>query len=134
MTDLTECYSEFIKIENFLNLIIKILTFSFLPRKILFGYEKYTFLALSLYFCATSLSALTYLNDSMLESGITIMVAAGVAQDTIKTLIPLFNKNELYELLLWIRELHKDHTFNIVAKSAVTHFKKIQFIINIFQK
>uniref|UniRef100_A0A1B0GPZ6 Odorant receptor n=1 Tax=Phlebotomus papatasi TaxID=29031 RepID=A0A1B0GPZ6_PHLPP len=134
MADLTECYSEFIKNENFLNLIIKIFTFSFFPKKILFGYEKYTFLALSLYFCATSFSALSYLNDSMLESGIIIMVAGGVAQDTIKTLIPLFNENELHELLYWIRELHKDNTFNQVTKSAATHFKKINFIITIFQK
>uniref|UniRef100_A0A3F2ZEQ2 Odorant receptor n=1 Tax=Phlebotomus papatasi TaxID=29031 RepID=A0A3F2ZEQ2_PHLPP len=134
MADLTECYSEFIKIENFLNLIINIYTFSFLPRKILFGLEKYVFIALTLYFCATSISALLYLNGITLESGIIISISAGVVQITTKTLVPSLKETELNELLLWIRELHKNHTFSLITQSAATHFKKIQSIIKILHK
>uniref|UniRef100_A0A3F2ZEP1 Odorant receptor n=1 Tax=Phlebotomus papatasi TaxID=29031 RepID=A0A3F2ZEP1_PHLPP len=134
MADLTKCYSEFIRIENFLNNIINIFGFSFLPRRIFFGFQKYIFLVVLLYYNATTYTALYYFNGSMLEAFVIIMISVGIVQLAVKTLVLLINENELNELLLWIRGLHRDHTFGLITQSAGIHFKNIQFILKIFHK
>uniref|UniRef100_A0A3F2ZEC6 Odorant receptor n=1 Tax=Phlebotomus papatasi TaxID=29031 RepID=A0A3F2ZEC6_PHLPP len=134
MADITECYSEFIKIENFLNLVIKILTFSFFPRKILFGLEKYTFPVVLIYYFLSIIIAFIYLNGTILEAVMVIEIFLGVVQVLVKLLTVLINEKDLYELLLWIRGLHQDCTFNAIRQSVETHFSTIQFFIRIFTK
>uniref|UniRef100_A0A3F2ZEH3 Odorant receptor n=1 Tax=Phlebotomus papatasi TaxID=29031 RepID=A0A3F2ZEH3_PHLPP len=134
MADLPKCYSEYIKIENFLNLLRKIISFSFFSRKILFGLEKYTVFALLLYYDMTSVIALFYFKGTMMEGILIILMFMGIFQAIVKLLAPLNNENEINDLLMWIRELHQDQPFDLVTQAAKTHFSGIQFIIKIFYK
>uniref|UniRef100_A0A3F2ZEP7 Odorant receptor n=1 Tax=Phlebotomus papatasi TaxID=29031 RepID=A0A3F2ZEP7_PHLPP len=134
MADLTKCYSEFIRIENFLNVIMKIVNLSLFRRKILFGLEKYTFLGVLIYYGASTFIAAFYIKGTIVEAVMVFVMIVGVVQMIVKFLVPLTSENELNELLLWIRGLHKDHTFDLITKSAGIHFHTIQFIIKIFHK
>uniref|UniRef100_A0A3F2ZEA3 Odorant receptor n=1 Tax=Phlebotomus papatasi TaxID=29031 RepID=A0A3F2ZEA3_PHLPP len=134
MTDLAKCYDEFIKIENFLNRLVKILSCSFFPRKFFFGFEKYTFLAVLVYYISTTISATYYFKGTMLEAIMLIVVGFGSWQILIKVLVPLTNENELNQLLFWIRGLHLNHTFDFVTQAAGTNFKNMQFFIKLFNK
>lgn len=134
MADLAKCYDEFIKIENFLNRLVKILSFSFRDGNFLFGFEKYTFLAVLAYYITTTLSAIYYFKGIMLEAIVLIVVAIGIMQIVIKVLVPLTNENELNELLLWIRRLHQNHSFDLTTQAAGNNFKNMQFFIKLFNK
>ncbi|XP_055701802.1 odorant receptor 94b-like [Phlebotomus papatasi] len=134
MADLTKCYSEFIKIENFLNFLMKIIRFSIIPRNILFGFERYTIIYILIYYNITSFIALSYFKGTMMEGFIIIVMLLGLIQAIVKLLVPLNNEKELNGLLLWIRALHQDYSYDFVTQAARIHFSTIQFVIKIFMK
>uniref|UniRef100_A0A3F2ZEL1 Odorant receptor n=1 Tax=Phlebotomus papatasi TaxID=29031 RepID=A0A3F2ZEL1_PHLPP len=113
-----ECYSDYLRLENFIKTSLNTLSCSFLSRK-LFGesgkyfihiYHLYTFLGL--------ITSSFYFANNITMWSIIVAEFITVIQMLIKYLAILSNKENLEQLFIWIRHLHERHEINSIRNST----------------
>lgn len=117
-----DCYFEYLTLEKFLRNILKILKFSFLPRRIFDkNGGKYIFHIYHIYFVISlTLSSFCFKKD-IAEWCIVTSQIISILQILTKFFAILNHEEELNQLFQWIQQLHEMHQIDSIAESVRNH-------------
>uniref|UniRef100_A0A3F2ZEN9 Odorant receptor n=1 Tax=Phlebotomus papatasi TaxID=29031 RepID=A0A3F2ZEN9_PHLPP len=125
------CYSDYQKFEEFLQFLLRILNFSFIPKNLLKGYQKLIFPIFELYALTSAVFTIMYYEKDLIILIVKIMQIMGLLQLLTKSLSVLVNTEQLNILFQFIQEAYKIHQVHYVTESAKIHLKRSLSIIKI---
>lgn len=126
MVQYIECYLEYQKFKKFIKRLMFILNLSFIPWKVVRGYEKFILVIFEIYCLISSIYTLVYFEQNLMVFLLRVTIAAGYLQLLTKTLSILTQPNQLKILFLFIEEAHQVCEFDLIVNSEKVHTKYLK--------
>lgn len=124
-----DSYPEFLRLEKFLKLILRILKFSFFPQKIFSGSRKFFFHIYHLHFALSLIASSLYFEKNLAIWVLTIAEFITVLQIVVKFSSIITHEKDLNQFFLWIRQIHQLDQNESIANSTEKHFRNNIFLL-----
>lgn len=134
MGEYIECYPEYLNFEKSVRFALMCLNFSFIPRNLFRGLEKFLYPLMQSYTVVSCVFTMMYLERDLMEYVLGVVTFVGGFQLLIKTVAIVTHSDQLDALFSFIRRVHQVHKIDSITKSANTHLEFILHISKIILK